>query len=261
MLWIEVDNYSFLGKHIPTRTPPLAASRVKSNDPRSVRQYHRLLRKQYRSEMVFKTYKKLKEEQELILANKTATSAERHIILSAFKKKFNSYHMKHHKLTQQLRKSVDKQMRQMFACGTEYSPEYQVLRDTIEFWSRILKLRKRINTSRITIKHMAKKLKLSWTIAIKSTLQTADYNLTQAFKAKPTAYKKRLEFQKGQIKSLTIPKPIQREFKIGLIDALTKEEVKLRTNPNPIKTRLEIEARIKLEQKSRVMGQAARNIR
>jgi hypothetical protein len=121
MLWIEVDNYSFLGKHIPATTPPLAASRVKSNDPRSVRRYHRLLRKQYKSEKVIKTYKKLKEEQELILANKTATKAERHTILSAFKKKFNSYH----KLTRQLRKSVDKQMRQMFAGGTKYSPEYQ----------------------------------------------------------------------------------------------------------------------------------------
>jgi hypothetical protein len=142
----------------------------------------------------------------------------------------------------------------MFAGGTEYSPEYQVLRDTIEFWSRILKLRKQINTSHITIKRMAKKLKLSWPIAIKSTLQTVNYNLTQAYKelrkAKPTAYKKRLEFQKGQIKSLTIPKPIRREFKKGLIDALTKEEVKLRTNPNPIKTRLQIEARIKREQKA-----------
>jgi hypothetical protein len=82
-------------------------------------------------------------------------------------------------------------MRQMFAGGTGYSPEYQVLRDTIEFWSRILKLRKQINTSRITIKRMAKKLKLSWPIVIKSTLQTANYNLTQAYKelrkAKPTA--------------------------------------------------------------------------
>jgi hypothetical protein len=66
----------------------------------------------------------------MVLANKTATSADRQIILSTFKKKFNSYH----KLTRQLRKSIDKQMRQMFAGGTEYSPEYQVLRDTIEFW-------------------------------------------------------------------------------------------------------------------------------
>jgi hypothetical protein len=73
MIWIEDDNYSFLGKHIPTGTPPLAASRVKSNDPQSVRRYHRLLRKHYKSKKVFKTYKKLKEEQELILA---ATSAE-----------------------------------------------------------------------------------------------------------------------------------------------------------------------------------------
>jgi hypothetical protein len=100
--------------------------------------------------------------------------------------------------------------------------------------------------------------------AMKSTLQTANYNLTQAYKelrkSKPTAYKKRQEFQKEQIKTLSIPKPIRREFKKCHIGALTKEEEELITNLNPIKTRLQIEARIKREQKARAMGQAARNI-
>ena len=31
MLWLEVDNFSFLGKHIPTSTPPLAWQSVESN--------------------------------------------------------------------------------------------------------------------------------------------------------------------------------------------------------------------------------------
>jgi hypothetical protein len=156
-------------------------------------------------------------------------------------------------------------MRRMFAGGTEYSPEFQVLRDTIEFWSRIVKLKKQINTSRTSIKRMAKKLKLSWATNPKITLHTANYNLTRPYKelrkATPNAHKKLLEFQKNQIKTLTELKPIKRKFKKGLIDALTKEEEKLRKNPNPTKTRIQIEARIKQEQKARVMGLAARNIR
>ena len=261
MLWIEVDNYSFLGKHIPTRTSPLAASRVKSNDPRSVRRYHRILRNQYRKKHIFTTTKKLNKEKETFLATSTATKEERNKFLISFEKKFNS----HHKLTRQIRQAVDKQMRQIFAGGTEYSPEFQVLRDTIEFWSRITKLKKQINTSRITIKRMAKKLKLTWATNPTITLQAANLHLTRAYKdlrkAKPNAHKKRLEFQKDQIKTLTEPPPTKKQFKKGLIDALTKEEVKLRKNPDPTKTRIQIEARIKREQKARVMGLAARNIR
>jgi hypothetical protein len=122
-------------------------------------------------------------------------------------------------------------MQGIFAEGTEYSPEFQVLRDTIEFWSRIVKLKKQINTSRTSIKCMSKKLKLSWAINPKITLHTANYNLTRAYKdlrkATPNSHKKRLEFQKNQIKTLTEPKPIKKKFKKGLIDALTIEEEKL----------------------------------
>jgi hypothetical protein len=64
MLWIEVKNYSFLGKHIPTTTSPLAANRVKSNDPISVRRYQRLLRNQYMKHKIFKKTKELAQEQE-----------------------------------------------------------------------------------------------------------------------------------------------------------------------------------------------------
>jgi DNA topoisomerase VI subunit B len=53
----------------------------------------------------------------------------------------------------------------------------------------------------------------------------------------------------------------KKKFKKGLIDALTKEEEKLQENPNLTKTRIQIEARIKREQKARVMGLAAWNIR
>ena len=53
----------------------------------------------------------------------------------------------------------------------------------------------------------------------------------------------------------------RKEYKKGLINALTKEEEKLRKKPDPTKTRKQIEAQIKREQKARTMGKAARNIR
>jgi hypothetical protein len=97
---------------------------------------------------------------------------------------------------------------------------------------------------------MPKKLKLSWAINPEITLHTDNYNY---------AHNKRLEFPKNQIKTLTEPKPIEKKFKKGLTNALTKEEEKLRKNPNRTKTRIQIEARIKREQKAQVMGLAARN--
>jgi hypothetical protein len=157
MLWVEVDNYSFLGKHIPTTTSTLTASRVKSNDPRSVRHYQRLLRNEYMKQKKFKTTKKLAQELETFLATTIATTDKHATFLASFQEKFNT----HHKQTGKILQSVDKQ-------------EFQVLRDTIEFWSRIVKLKKQINTSRTSIKCMSKKLELSWAINPQITLHTAN---------------------------------------------------------------------------------------
>ena len=106
MLWFEVDNFSFLGKHIPTSTPSLTASRVKSNDPRSVKRYQRLLRKQYGKEKIFSTTKNLiRDIQTFNLPTATPPTKEyRQNFLNTFKKKFD----RHHKRTRDIRKSVDK---------------------------------------------------------------------------------------------------------------------------------------------------------
>ena len=41
MLWVELDNSSTLGKFLPCPRKKIMASKVKSNDPRSRRRYHR----------------------------------------------------------------------------------------------------------------------------------------------------------------------------------------------------------------------------
>jgi hypothetical protein len=111
MLWVEVDNYSFLGKHIPTTTSALTASRVKSNNPSSVRRYQRLLCNQYMKHKIFKTTKKLAQELKTFLATTIATKDKQATFLASFQEKFNT----HHKQTRQIRQSVDKQMQQIFA--------------------------------------------------------------------------------------------------------------------------------------------------
>ena len=262
MLWIEVDNFSFLGKHIPTSTPSLTASRVKSNDPRSVKRYQRLLRKQYGKEKIFSTTKNLIQDiQTFNLPTATPPTKEnRQDFLNTFRKKFD----RHHKRTRDIRKSVDKKMRKIYAGGTPHSPEYQILRDTIELWRRLVKLKKGVNTSRNVIKRMAQKLKLYWATDPSITLLEANVHLTKAYKKlrkeTPDAPNKRLKFQKIQIKKLN-KKTTKNKHNKGLINALAKEEDKKKKNPDPTKTRLQIEARIKREQKQRVMGKAARSIR
>jgi hypothetical protein len=73
--------------------------------------------------------KKLTQKLKTFLATTIATTDEHATFLASFQEKFNT----HHKQTRQIWQSVDKQMRRIFAGGTEYSPEFQVLRDTIEF--------------------------------------------------------------------------------------------------------------------------------
>ena len=324
MLWLEVDNFSFLGKHIPTSTPPLAVSRVKSHDPRSRRRYQRLVRKAYKKHRVFKITENLAKAQAFFLTNDPTaydkgvpfvaadgvsvewsgvhpdfviprttlfTIPEEEIAEGAtYQQKRKLHHAildkaenSIHNISRNIRKGVDKKMRQIYAGATAYSPDNQGLRDTVTFWSRMVKLKKKVNTSRTTLKRLAKKLKLPWLANSNTSLQTAKEKLTEAYtemkKGKPLADKKRLKFLREQIKNLKdqkttrktlIPSQIKsllkqhrapKEYRKTLIDALAKEQEILRKTPDKAKIRKQIEARIKREQKSRNIGKAARHIR
>jgi hypothetical protein len=111
-----------LGKHIPTTTSALTASRVKSNNPRSIRRYQWLLRNQYMKYKFFKTTKKLAQELKTFLATTIATTDKHATFLASFKEKLNT----HHKQTRQIRQSVDKK------CD-EYSQEVLSTRHNFMF--------------------------------------------------------------------------------------------------------------------------------
>ena len=46
ILWIEIDNYSILEKHIPFINKPIMAGRVKSRNPRSRKRYQNLVKQE-----------------------------------------------------------------------------------------------------------------------------------------------------------------------------------------------------------------------
>ena len=59
MIWAEVSSLSILGKDVPHSSKAINTNRLKSNDPRCQKLYSKRVRRQYKSQNVFKSYKKL----------------------------------------------------------------------------------------------------------------------------------------------------------------------------------------------------------
>ena len=55
-------------------------------------------------------------------------------------------------------RDVENHLRTLFAGGVPWSPRLQRLRDSIDYWTRVVRLRKGVNTSRIKLKRLAKKI-------------------------------------------------------------------------------------------------------
>ena len=67
----------------------------------------------------------------------------------------------------------------MYRGNVPWSPSIQVLRDTINFWKRIIKLRLKVNISNTTIKRLAQKLQLY--DVLHATLSAAQDRLSTAY--------------------------------------------------------------------------------
>ena len=53
MLWVEIDNFSILGKDVPSSNQPIMVARVKLRDPRSRKRYHKLFHQEFRTKNLF----------------------------------------------------------------------------------------------------------------------------------------------------------------------------------------------------------------
>jgi len=71
MLWAMIDNYlSMLGKHIPCSTLAIECERVKSNDQRSRKVYHREVKKEHTKQNIFATKKRMEKEAKMYKRDK-----------------------------------------------------------------------------------------------------------------------------------------------------------------------------------------------
>ena len=136
MLWVELDNSSILGKHLPS-SRKVNASKVKSTDPRSRNKYNRRVKKRYAEAKVGFQCTALQEMVKEFAEGNTALKG--HIV--------RSYELLH-KTTSDIRRDVAAHLRTLNAGEIPWSPRMQVYRDTIEYWIRVVRLRKNVNTSR-----------------------------------------------------------------------------------------------------------------
>ena len=122
--------------------------------------------------------------------------------LASFAPKFNAFHSKT-RLTQQ--KEAAK-MNKIRAGGQDFSPKGQALRETIDFWKRILRRKQGVRTSRAMLRKQAKRLNHSLKHPMSMTQTNVQHKILSAYKAynlaKPKLPKWREEFQVSLVNAL-----------------------------------------------------------
>ena len=74
-------------------------------------------------------------------------------------------------------------MNKIQAGGQDFSPKGQALRDTIDFWRRILKRKQGVLTSRAMLRKQAKRLNLSLKHPMSMTQENVHHKISLAYKA------------------------------------------------------------------------------
>ena len=97
---------------------------------------------------------------------------------STIKKRFGNFHSKSRKI----KIKVAKKMRKKFTGKQAFSLKFKKYSDAINFWKRMLKLKKNVNTSRTILRRLAKRLKISWPIASVIGIVECKTKLKEAYK-------------------------------------------------------------------------------
>ena len=193
LLWIEVTELSILGKHLPP-SMKIPASRLKASDPRSRALYIKRVKLHYNRARIGPRMATLQTH---IRDFRAGDASLREDIIT-------SYHSLH-ETTTAIRQEVERHLRTLFAGNIPWSPRLQPYRDRIDFWRRMVRLRRGVNTSRITLNRLAQRLHLH--SGFHDDLPTAIARLQEAYRlyrteARPFASQWRLEHQQGLIDAL-----------------------------------------------------------
>ena len=117
-------------------------------------------------------------------------------------------------------------------------PKAQSLKNIIEFWRRIVKRKKGVLTSRMALRVIAERVKISLQSTRTLTIAQAGAKLTMAYQA---YFKARPEFPKWR-----------EEFQVGLIEVVANDTGK---------TAQQVKDRMKREKHQRIMGNNSKCIR
>ena len=232
LIWAEFINFSILGKHIPVFNQQIEADRVKSRDPRSRKQCHKMVKRCFCSQNMFCMKENL-EKQSYNFVNGTNNTAKE-IFIPKYQRKFNPFHI----LVRETKATVAKKMGKIFARGQPWSPEYKQLVKTIKFWIQIVRLKKNVNTSHTILKPLSKLINIK--------CRPNNILLQQAKAKLKEARKEYYNNNKNNFKKWRL------QFDTSLIDALAEEE------EAPCSR---IIACMKREKHSKKLGEIARIIR
>ena len=169
--------------------------------------YHREVKKEYKKQHVYSEFNKMFKDSQMYSSNKESKERKKDF-KRTIKKKFDSFHSK----TRRIKIKVSNKMRRKFAGEQPWSPKYKRYSQAIELWRRMVRLKKKVNTSRKALKKISKSLELPWIMVSATSLQGCKKKLKEAYKR---YNKKKKDFKKDR-----------NEFNNSLIDALAEEESK-----------------------------------
>ena len=199
--------------------------------------YNRRVRKAYLEADIFKTKQSLEKTVKNYNDGKSGTTHAEFI--ASFAPKFNAFHSK----TRLIRQKEAAKMNKIRAGGQDFSPKGQALRDTIDFWKRILRRKQGVRTSRAMLRKQAKRLNLSLKHLTNMTQANVQNKISSAYKAYNLAKSK-------------LPK-WREEFQVSLVNALASVKDK---SPKVIIAQMKREKHQKLLGiKSRIIRQKHKN--
>ena len=226
-LWIEVDNSTILRNHLPSSyTPP--RFKLRSDDPWSRNRYIKLARQAYSKLRVPNSISSL---QGLLLKCQQGD-------LSFFQNLIDTYDGLHQD-TSSARLEIESKLHTGYVGGVPWSSQLQTYRGAVDFWKRIVRLRKGIKTSQTVPRDLLKKLHIY--LGFYTDLPSAQFQLKLAYRFYQAAKLWAPDWRDGHNQSL-----IEAQIAEG------KPHSKIST---------QIKARMKREQQQRDLGLASRIIR
>ena len=191
LLWIELDNSSLLGKHLPS-VVPVKACRIRCEDPRSRTLYVRRVVSAMSSSGLLKDFQSLYNLSQIYT---DASPSEQPGLLPPLKRAYDSFHS----ALDHLRLSTERELRPNFSGAQAWSPRLQRYRDTIEYWRRVVRLKQGVAASRCALRRLRLRLRLPSDVI---DLSYAVSQLKAAYRdyrveARPQALAWRLEHNMG----------------------------------------------------------------